>query len=140
MQPADQQPLVTACSSVLDDPNLLSIIVSQASHSVQQTARVSRLWLQVSLSIIPLAVRHLVRDITSAFAASSIEERGAECIACEAQPDHVRQASCSSCGALVVICGLLPHQQSRWDEFYADADYEGFDAWLLLDNCSRAVH
>ena len=53
------------------------------------------------------------------------------------QPEWLWQARCLCCGAPVRIRNLSDRQSDRWCEFFSSSDlydYEGFDAWLPLDN------
>ena len=73
-------------------------------------------------------------------------------MACDAEPEPCRgkpaagatAASCRSCGAPIRLAGLNERQDGQWCDFLCsfkgkptpyrlNAQYEGFDAWLLWD-------
>ena len=139
--PAIHHTLAVAFASVLDDPNLLHLIVQHLALSSHHTSSVSIAWRQVAWPQVAWRqIQRFVHDITSALESCSLDERGVQCQACDAAPEWVRQASCLSCGAPIVLRGLRAHQQANWDEFYRARDYEGFDTWFLFDNYRHYSH
>ena len=132
--PAVAQSLAAAYSAVLDDPNLLQLIVQHLVLFSRHTSCVSTVWRQASHHFVAPGVQQLVRSITLALEASSVAERGVECVACSVTPEAVHQWGCLGCGAPLVIRGLSDRQQDRWGELYRDESGEDFDTWLLFDN------
>lgn len=124
-------------SAVLDDPNLLHLIVQHLVLFSRHTSCVSTVWRQASHYFVAPGVQQLVHGLTLALEASSVAERGLECVACSVAPEALHQSGCLGCGAPLVIRGLSDRQQDRWAELYRDEDGEDFSTWLLFDNYSH---
>ena len=143
----------TPYEEVLANPDCLGLIMRYATeYPMGGTAKVccvAKAWRRASqLLPQPPGLQRVVLDVIGALESASIEERGVECMACDAEPEpyrgkpaaRVTAASCRSCGAPIRLAGLNERQDGRWCDFMGSptpsgmcANYEEFDAWLLWD-------
>ena len=149
--------------AVLGNPDCLGIVVRHAtkypigSTAIAKVSCVSKAWRQASLPSPQPPIQNLVLDMIQALESASIEERGAECVACDSKPELSEEgkpaARCRCCGAPTRIAGLNERQCNRWSYFYRGmgqlgpsavrvrtaptsgmyTDYQEFDEWLARD-------
>ena len=109
---------------MLGNPDCLGIVVRHAtkypigSTAIAKVSCVSKAWRQASLPSPQPPIQNLVLDMIQALESASIEERGAECVACDSKPELSDKgrpaASCRCCGGLVrAVCAPPRHSLPR---------------------------
>ena len=132
-----------AIEEVLGAQDLLAKILQNEPVS-SSASGVARAWRQAfhrsaSPQMVPPNVMRafllrVVEEITGALECCELREQGVECVACNDEPDRLSQTACLGCGAPIRIRNLSDGQNEAWIGFIREQDYEGFDAWLPLNN------